>query len=182
MPGLPKIVKVVILSDIDLCQTSHPPKLGFTVSESGKKIISVNKRARYDYAISETLEAGLVLQGTEVKSLRQGKVSLKDAYADIQNGEAFLMHMHIEQYEQGNRNNHNPERPRKLLLHKQEIRRLTSKTQERGLTLIPTRLYFAGGKAKVELGLAKGKKQYDKRESLKRRSAQREIERAMRGE
>jgi SsrA-binding protein len=152
------------------------------VVESGKKIISVNKRARFDYEISETFEAGLVLQGTEVKSLRQGRVSLKDAYADLHNGEAYLMNSHIDPYEQGNRHNHDPERPRKLLLHKREIRRLSGKTQERGLTLIPTRMYFSRGRAKVELGLGKGKKLYDKRETLKRQSAQRDIERAMRGE
>jgi SsrA-binding protein len=152
------------------------------MADNGKKIISVNKRARFDYHINETLEAGLVLQGTEVKSLRAGRVSLKDAYADIQNGEVFLVHAHIDQYDQGNRFNHDPERPRKLLLHRQEIRRLLGKTQERGLTLIPTRVYFSRGKAKIELGLAKGKKQYDKREDLKRRTAQRDIERAMHGE
>jgi SsrA-binding protein len=109
-------------------------------------------------------------------------VSLQDAYADIQGGEAYLLHAHIDPYEQGNRNNHDPERPRKLLLHKQELRRLIGKTQERGLTLIPTRMYFSGGKAKVEIGLAKGKKNYDKRQDLKRRTAQRDIERALRGE
>jgi SsrA-binding protein len=152
------------------------------MSEEGKKIIAVNKRARFDYQISETLEAGLVLQGTEVKSLREGRVNLLDAYADVQAGEVFLLHAHINQYEQGNRFNHDPERPRKLLLHKREIKRLVGKTQEKGLTLIPTRMYFTHGKAKVELGLAKGKKQYDKREDLKRRTAQRDIERAMRGE
>jgi SsrA-binding protein len=152
------------------------------MADNGKKIITVNKRARFDYHINETLEAGLALQGTEVKSLRAGRVSLKDAYADIQNGEVFLVHAHIDQYDQGNRFNHDPERPRKLLLHRQEIRRLLGKTQERGLTLIPTRMYFTRGKAKIELGLAKGKKQYDKREDLKRRTAQRDIERAMRGE
>ena len=152
------------------------------MAETGKKMITVNKRARFDYEISETFEAGLALHGTEVKSLREGKVSLKDAYADIQNGEAYLMHSHIDPYEQGNRHNHEPERPRKLLLHKQEIRRLSGKTQEKGLTLIPTRMYFSRGRAKVELGLAKGKKLYDKRESLKRQSAQRDIERALRGE
>ena len=152
------------------------------MADSGRKMISVNKRARFEYEITETLEAGLVLLGTEVKSLRQGRVSLKDAYADIQNGEAYLLHTHIDPYEQGNRHNHDPERPRKLLLHKQEIRRLIGKTKERGLTLIPTRMYFARGKVKVELGLAKGKKLYDKRETLKRRTAQRDIERAMRGE
>ena len=145
------------------------------MAEDGKKLIAVNKRARFDYHISETFEAGLVLQGTEVKSLREGRVTLQDAYADVQDGEVFLLHAHINQYEQGNRFNHDPERPRKLLLHKQEIRRLVGKTQEKGLTLIPTRLYFTHGKAKVELGLAKGKKQYDKREDMKRRTAQRDI-------
>lgn len=152
------------------------------MADKGRKIITVNRRAHFDYTIEETIEAGLVLQGTEVKSLREGRVSLKDAYADVQEGEAFLLHAHINLYEQGNRFNHEPERPRKLLLHKREIYRLFSKTQEKGLTLIPTRMYFARGKAKVELGLAKGKKQYDKREDVKRRSAQRDIERAMIGE
>ena len=124
------------------------------MAESGHKIICVNRRARFDYTISETIEAGLVLQGTEVKSLRDGKADLRDAYADIQEGEIFLLHAHIHEYEQGNRFNHDPVRPRKLLLHKREIERLLGKTQEKGLTLIPTRMYFSHGKAKVELGLA----------------------------
>jgi len=152
------------------------------MAESGRKTICVNRRARFDYTISETVEAGLVLQGTEVKSLRDGRADLKDAYADVQAGEVFLLHAHIDQYEPANRFNHDPIRPRKLLLHKREILRLISKTQEKGLTLIPTRLYFTHGKAKVELGLAKGKKQYDKREEVKRRSAQRDIQRALAGE
>ena len=150
------------------------------MADNGRKIICVNKRARFDYEIDDVYEAGLVLQGTEVKSLRQGRVSLKDAYGDVQNGEVYLLHAHIDPYDQGNRNNHDPERPRKLLLHKQEIRRLIGKTQERGLTLIPTRMYFARGKVKVEMALAKGKKNYDKRQDLKRRDAQREVERALR--
>ena len=150
------------------------------MADNGRKIICVNKRARFDYEIDDVYEAGLVLQGTEVKSLRQGRVSLKDAYGDVQNGEVYLLHAHIDPYDQGNRNNHDPERPRKLLLHKQEIKRLIGKTQERGLTLIPTRMYFARGKAKIEIGLAKGKKNYDKRQDLKRRDAQREVERALR--
>jgi SsrA-binding protein len=150
------------------------------MAENGRKIITVNRRARFDYEISDLYEAGLALQGTEVKSLRQGHVSLKDAYGDVQNGEVYLMNAYIDPYEQGNRNNHEPERPRKLLLHKQEMRRLIGKIQERGLTLIPTRMYFAGGKAKVEIGLAKGKKNYDKRHDLKRRTAEREVERALR--
>jgi SsrA-binding protein len=152
------------------------------MAENGRKIICVNRRARFDYTISETIEAGLVLQGTEVKSLRDGRADLKDAYADIQEDEVFLLHAHIDQYEQANRFNHDPVRPRKLLLHKHEIRRLISKTQEKGLTLIPTRMYFTHGKAKVEIGLAKGKKQYDKREDVKRRSAERDIQRALAGE
>jgi SsrA-binding protein len=152
------------------------------MAENGRKIICVNRRARFDYTISETIEAGLVLQGTEVKSLRDGRADLKDAYADVQEDEVFLMHAHIDQYEQANRFNHDPVRPRKLLLHKHEIRRLIGKTQEKGLTLIPTRMYFSHGKAKVELGLAKGKKQYDKREDVKRRSAERDIQRALAGE
>lgn len=149
--------------------------------KGGKKIICVNKRARFDYAIDEVFEAGLVLHGTEVKSLRAGRATLKDAYAETRDGEMFLLHAHIDQYEQANRFNHEPERPRKLLLHKREIHRLAGKTQERGLTLIPTRMYFSRGKAKVELGLGKGKRQYDKRQAMKRRDAQREIARALAG-
>lgn len=152
------------------------------MADNGRKMICVNKRARFDYEISDVYEAGMVLQGTEVKSLREGRVSLQDAYADIQHGELYLLQAHIDQYEQGNRFNHDPDRRRKLLLHKGEIRRLVGKTQEKGLTLIPTRMYFSRGKAKVELGLAKGKKAYDKRQTLKRRTAEREIERALRGE
>jgi SsrA-binding protein len=152
------------------------------MAENGRKIICVNRRARFDYTITETIEAGLVLQGTEVKSLRDGRADLKDAYADVQEDEVFLLHAHIDQYEQANRFNHDPVRPRKLLLHKHEIRRLIGKTQEKGLTLIPLRMYFTHGKAKVELGLAKGKKQYDKREDVKRRSAERDIQRALAGE
>jgi SsrA-binding protein len=152
------------------------------MADNGRKMICVNKRARFDYEISDVYEAGMALQGTEVKSLREGRVSLQDAYADIQHGELYLLQAHIDQYEQGNRFNHDPDRPRKLLLHKGEIRRLVGKTQEKGLTLIPTRMYFSRGKAKVELGLAKGKKAYDKRQTLKRRTAEREIERALRGE
>jgi SsrA-binding protein len=152
------------------------------MADNGRKMICVNKRARFDYEISDVYEAGMALQGTEVKSLREGRVSLQDAYADMQHGELYLLQAHIDQYEQGNRFNHDPDRPRKLLLHKGEIRRLVGKTQEKGLTLIPTRMYFSRGKAKVELGLAKGKKAYDKRQTLKRRTAEREIERALRGE
>ncbi len=152
------------------------------MAENGRKIICVNRKARFDYEIEDVYEAGLSLLGTEVKSLRDGRVNLKDAYADVRQGEVYLVNAHIDPYEQGNRNNHDPERPRKLLLHKEEIRRLIGKTQERGLTLVPTRMYFTGGRAKVEIGLGKGKKNYDKRQDLKRRDAERDIQRAIRGE
>lgn len=144
-----------------------------------EKLVSVNRRARHDYFIEETYEAGLVLQGSEVKALREGKANLKDSYARILKGETFLLNLHISPYPAANRFNHEPTRTRKLLLHKREIRRLTGKVKERGLTLIPLRLYFRDGRAKVELGLARGKKLYDKRESLRRREARREMERSL---
>lgn len=146
---------------------------------SQNKVISENRRARYDYFIEETIEAGIVLQGTEVKSIRLGKVNLKDSFARVDNGEVFLHGMHISPYEQGNRFNHDPLRPRKLLLHKREIRRLIGKTREDGYTLVPTKLYFSNGKCKVELGIAKGKKLYDKRESAARRDATRRAQQAL---
>lgn len=145
---------------------------------TGEKIICTNRQARFDYHIEEDFEAGLVLQGTEVKSLRDGRANLKDSYASIDGGEVYLYNCHISPYPNGGYANHEPERPRKLLLHNREIRRLTGKTQERGLTLIPLRLYFRRGKVKIEMALARGKKQYDKREDMKRRDADREIERA----
>lgn len=143
------------------------------------KIISENRRARHDYFIEDTMETGIVLQGTEVKSLRLGKVNLRDSFARIENGEVFLHGMHISPYEQGNRFNHDPLRPRKLLLHKREIRRLIGKTREDGYTLVPTRLYFSKGRCKVELALAKGKKLYDKRDSEAKRDASRRALQAM---
>ena len=143
------------------------------------KVISENRRARHDYFIDDTMEVGIVLQGTEVKSLRQGKVNLRDSYARVENGEVFLYGTHISPYEQGNRFNHDPIRPRKLLLHKREIRRLIGKTKEEGYTLVPTRLYFLRGKCKVELALAKGKKLYDKREAAARRDATRRAQQAL---
>jgi SsrA-binding protein len=143
-----------------------------------EKIICTNKQARFDYHLEENFEAGLVLQGTEVKSLRDGRANLKDSYAAMEDGEVYLFDCHISPYPNGSYANHEPTRPRKLLLHRREIRRLVGKTQERGLTLIPLKLYFLRGKVKVEMALARGKKQYDKREDLKRRDADREIERA----
>ena len=143
------------------------------------QMIANNSRARHDYHIEETMEAGIVLQGTEVKSLRLGRVNLRDSFARVEKGEVFLYDMHISPYEQGNRFNHDPLRVRKLLLHKREIKRLIGKTREEGYTLIPTRLYFSRGKAKVELALAKGKKLYDKRESKAKQEAERRARQAM---
>ena len=145
----------------------------------GEKVVCVNRKARHDYSIEETCEAGLVLQGSEVKSLRDGKANLKDSYARIDKGEAFLLNAHISAYPAANRFNHDPTRTRKLLLHAREIRRLTGKVKERGLTLVPLKLYFKNGRAKVELALARGKKLYDKREALRRKSVEREIERSL---
>ncbi len=150
-----------------------------TNSDPGIKIIINNRKARHDYEIIDTYEAGMVLHGTEVKSLRAGKVNLKDSFAYIKNREVFLNNMHINPYEQANRFNHDPERVRKLLLKRMEIRRLLGRTQQQGLTLVPLRLYFKRGKAKVELALARGKREFDKRQDISRRSAQRDIERAI---
>ena len=144
-------------------------------------IISRNKRARFDFFIDETYEAGIVLTGTEVKALRQGKVNLKDSYARIKNEEIYLMDVHISPYTHGNRFNHDPDRPRKLLMHKREIKRLYGKSREKGFSLVPTKLYFKAGRVKVEIGLGKGKRTYDKRELLKRKTLEREVERNYRG-
>ena len=140
-------------------------------------MVAQNRRAKRDYWIEETYEAGLALLGTEVKALREGRVSLEDGYAEIRNGEAFLVNVHISPYAYGNQFNHDPLRPRKLLLHKREIKRLLGKVKERGFTLVPLSLYFVRGKAKVELALARGKKLYDKREELKRRALEKEMKR-----
>ncbi|RJP74428.1 MAG: SsrA-binding protein SmpB [Candidatus Abyssobacteria bacterium SURF_17] len=145
----------------------------------GEKIVVFNRKARHNYEIIESFEAGMVLQGTEVKSLREGRMSLKDSYATVDNGEIFLVNAHISPYSHGNIQNHDPLRGRKLLLHKAEIKRLTGKTEEKGLTMIPLKVYFSRGRAKVELALARGKKEYDKREAIKRRDADREIEREL---
>ncbi|GAB2823019.1 SsrA-binding protein SmpB [Alpinimonas psychrophila] len=147
--------------------------------ELGKKVVATNRKARHDYLIIETFEAGLSLWGTEVKSLREGRASLVDGYAFIENGEAWLDAVHIPEYHQGTWNNHAPRRKRKLLMHKQEILKLHSKVKEGGLTLVPLQLYFSDGKAKVELALAKGKKEYDKRQTLRERQDKRESDRAI---
>lgn len=156
-----------------------PPKSGGPAE--GTRPVVVNRRARHDYMIVETLEAGISLVGTEVKSIRAGKVNLGDAYAVVENGELWLMQMHVSPYEQGNRFNHEPLRKRKLLVHKRQMLRLKQKTQERGLTLIPLSLYFKGRHLKVELALAKGKRSHDRREDMAKRDAEREMERARRG-
>ncbi len=143
------------------------------------KVITENRKARHDYHILETFEAGISLQGTEVKSLRAGKVNLKDSYAFIKDGEMFLEGVHISPYEAGNRFNHDPERRRKLLMHRYEIRKLTGKIKEKGLSLVPLRMYLNDrGICKVELALAQGKKLYDKRQDLAKKDASRDIERA----
>lgn len=148
--------------------------------EKSVKVVCENRKARHDYFIEETYEAGIALQGTEVKSLRFGRANLKDSFARVEKGEVWLYNMHISPYEQGNRFNHEPTRPRKLLLHKREILKLLGNTEREGYTLIPLRVYFSPyGKAKVELALAKGKKLYDKREAIAKREAQRRIEKAL---
>jgi SsrA-binding protein len=146
----------------------------------GIKIIANNKKAYHEYFVDEVFEAGVALQGTEVKSLRLGQVSIKESYCRIRNGEVFVENMNISPYEQGNRENHEPLRARKLLLHRYEIDKLIKKVDERGLTLVPTRLYFKDSRAKLEIGICRGKKLYDKRETLKRKQADRESARAMR--
>ena len=148
------------------------------MAKEPKKIIAENRKARHNYHIDEVIEAGMVLKGTEVKSLRQGRVNLKDSYARIKNGEVFVYQMHIGPYPFAYYNNHEPLRPRKLLLHKREIHRLYGKVNEKGITLIPLRVYFTRGKVKLALGLARGKRAYDKRETIRRRDEQRELDRA----
>ena len=149
-------------------------------ADQGKKIIASNRRARHDYTIEDTVEAGLVLTGTEVKSLRAGRATLTEGFGQITNNEAWLHGVHIPEYTQGTWTNHEPMRTRKLLLHRREIDKLASSIQERGLTLVPLSLYFSGGKVKIELALARGKRAYDKRQDLAKRDAAREIERELR--
>ncbi|TDL78849.1 SsrA-binding protein SmpB [Peribacillus frigoritolerans] len=144
------------------------------------KVLAQNKKANHDYAIEETYETGIVLQGTEIKAIRAGRVNLKDSFARVQQGEVFLHNMHISPYEQGNRHNHEPLRTRKLLLHRKEISKLIGLTKEEGYALVPLKIYLKNGFAKVLIGLGRGKKKYDKREDLKKKEAKREVERAFR--
>jgi SsrA-binding protein len=148
--------------------------------EQGRHLVASNRRARHDYFIDATYEAGMVLAGTEVKSLRAGRASLTDGYATVRDGEAWLHNVHIPEYDAGTWTNHEPRRPRKLLLHKREIRELVKAGQEKGMTLVPLSLYFKDGYAKVEIGVARGKKHYDKRQALAERDARREADRALR--
>ena len=147
---------------------------------NGYDLVADNRKARHDFFIEEALEAGMVLTGTEVKSLRAGRASLADGFAQVSDGELWLHNVHIPPYVQGTWTNHEPRRVRKLLLHRKEIDRLARRTAERGLTLVPLSLYFTDGKAKIEIGVARGKRTYDKRHDLARRDAEREVERALR--
>ena len=142
------------------------------------KTVAVNRRAHHQYAIEETVEAGLALTGTEIKSIRAGRVNLAEAYARIERGEAWLIGAHIAPYEQGNRNNHEPTRTRKLLLHRDQISELIGRTQAKGFTLVPLKLYIRNGMAKLELGIGRGKKAYDKRRTIAERDARRDLERS----
>lgn len=148
--------------------------------EKGRKIVAQNRKARHDYHVDETFEAGLALTGTEVKSLRRGRASLTDGYAIVRDGEVWLQNVHIPEYTEGTWTNHEPRRSRKLLLHRQEIDRLVGRTKDSGVTVVPLALYFKDGKAKVEIALARGKRAYDKRQAIAKRDAQREIDRARR--
>lgn len=152
------------------------------MNEKHIKIIAQNRKARYDYFIEDELEAGLVLKGTEVKSLRLGKAHLKDAYARVKDGEVYVYQMHIGPYPFAHYDNHDPLRPRKLLLHKREIKRLYGKVNEKGFTLVPLKIYFKDGKVKITLALVRGKRKYDKREAIRRRDEKREMDRARKGD
>jgi len=148
-----------------------------SATEDGIKIVAQNRKARYDYHALDTWEAGIALLGTEVKSLRDGKVNLLDSYARVDGGEVFLHNVHIGEYDQGNQFNHEPMRKRKLLLHRHEINRMRGRVEEKGLTLIPLKLYFKKGRAKIEIALAKGKREYDRRQDIAKRDARRDMER-----
>ncbi|MCA9973008.1 MAG: SsrA-binding protein SmpB [Anaerolineales bacterium] len=148
--------------------------------QAGIKLVASNRRARHDYDLLDTFEAGLVLQGTEIKAIRAHRVSLQRAFVKPRDGELWLIEANIAQYEYGNRENHDPVRPRKLLLHRREINKLVEALQQKGLTLIPTKLYLRDGRAKVEIALARGKRKFDKRQDLARRDADRRVERALR--
>lgn len=150
------------------------------MKSTGKKVVAQNKRAKFEYEFLEKFEAGLVLQGTEIKSIRNNQVSLQRSYVQHRDNELWLVEAHIAEYKQGNRENHEPTRPRKLLLHRREINRIIDQLQQKGLTLIPTVMYLKDGRAKVEIALARGKKLHDKRQTVAKRDSQRQVERALR--
>ena len=153
-------------------------KDGKVAEGRGFKVVTTNRKAHHDYHILDRIEAGIALQGTEVKSLRAGRINLKDSYAELRGAELYLIGVHINPYEQGNRANHEPERERKLLLHRREILRLGQKAREKGLTIVPLRVYFKANRVKVELALVKGKRAYDKRVAIAHREAKRDLDRA----
>ena len=157
----------------------RPAQAGGRSTEGTRLVVARNRKARHDYTISETYEAGMVLTGTEVKSLRAGRTSLVDAFVSVERGEAWLEHMHVPEYTQGTWTNHEPRRKRKLLLHAVEIAKLAGATSERGYTIVPLQVYFSGGRAKVEIAVAQGKRDYDKRHALRQRQDDREAQRAM---
>ena len=165
-------------------ETATPTRLAPRSSASSRPAesgdVATNRRARQKFQVEERMEAGIQLKGSEVKSLRDGKAQIKDGYASVRDGEVWLHNVHIPPYGPASRENHEPERPRKLLMHKHEIDRLIGKTREKGLTLVPTRIYFSGGRAKVEIALARGKDVGDKRQAIKEREMKREMERAIR--
>lgn len=173
----PKPTGLDCRSDPGVCPR-HPPTLA-GMAKSGEKLVVDNRRARHDYHLLERVEAGIVLTGTEVKSLRDGRASLQQAYADVRGGEAWLVGAHISVYNQGNLANHDPDRDRKLLLHRKEVDSLAGKVAQKGLTLVPTKLYFKNGRAKVELALARGKEGRDKRRDIAKREADRDMQRAI---
>lgn len=150
------------------------------MKSKGKKVVAQNKRAKFEYEFLEKFEAGLVLRGTEIKSIRNHQVSLQRSYVQHRENELWLVEAHIAEYKQGNRENHEPTRPRKLLLHRREINRIIDQLQQKGLTLIPTMMYLRDGRAKVEIALARGKKLHDKRQTMAKRDSQRQVERALR--
>jgi len=158
---------------------SKPSDTAAAGADEGVKLVAENRKARHNYELLDKLEAGLVLVGTEVKSAREGRVNLKDSYASVRGGELFLLQTHISPYSHGTHENHDPLRPRKLLLNKHEIRRLVGKITERGLTVVPTRMYFKRGRLKVELALARGKRQHDRRQAARERDMDREVKAAL---
>ena len=180
VPALPAVASSLIFAERSMAKKDAGKKAPAKPDDSGIKIVARNRRARHEYDLMERVEAGIVLTGTEVKSLRNGRANLEDAYAEVDGGELWLKGCDIPEYVQGNRENHLPKRIRKLLLHRREIAKLEAKTSEKGITLVPLSIYFKKGMAKLEISLARGRKSFDKREAIKKQDAKRDIDRAMR--